>query len=115
MSSSEAPAHRSAQDFAGDLSDKQLHCRELGHTWKPLTVFWDVDARAYDRRLRCSMCRTIRVQLLTETGHVHSNRYIYPDGYLATNVEAASMRRDVFRLEAVTRFLSSPSALRSVS
>lgn len=91
--------------FVAQLSDRVLHCRELGHTWKALTVSWDATARAYDRRLRCPSCRTVRVQLLTSTGHPASNRYIYPDGYLATGV-GHSPNRDAFRLEAVTRFLT---------
>lgn len=113
MSASEA-LHRSAHDFAGELSDKTLHCRELGHTWKPLTVSWDGEARAYDRRLRCPMCRTVRIQLLSETGHVLTNRYDYPDGYLAKGVDSQTLSRDIFRLEAVSRFLGSHDQLRAV-
>lgn len=104
MSESDAPS-RDVHDFVGDLSDKQLHCRELGHTWKPLTVRWDRETEAYDRRLRCSVCRTIRVQLLTSSGHVMTNRYEYVDGYLAKNVERGTLNRDIFRLEAILRFL----------
>lgn len=100
------PAPVDAATFVGDLSDRVLHCRELGHGWKPLTVTWDRGARAYDRRLRCPSCRTVRVQVLSEHGHVVSNHYVYPDGYLAKGVEVGSLHRDLFRLEAVVRFLS---------
>lgn len=102
---SDAPTHRNATDFVGDLTDRLLHCRELGHTWKPLTVSWDPESRSYDRRLRCPSCRTVRRQLLTSTGHVHSNRYDYPEGYLAKDVDAHTLSRDLFRMEAITRFL----------
>lgn len=95
-----------AHDFVGDLSDKLLHCRELGHTWKPLTVSWDQASASYDRRLRCPSCRTVRIQVLTTSGHVVTNRYVYPDGYLAKDVEARQLHRDLFRMEAITRFLS---------
>jgi hypothetical protein len=94
----------SPETFAATLSQRQLHCRELGHNWKPLTVSWDRKARAYDRQLRCSMCRTIRRQVLDSSGHVLRNGYAYPDGYLATGVQKG-ITRDVFRLEAITRFL----------
>ena len=104
MPSKDEPT-RDAHSFVGDLSDRLLHCRELGHTWKPLTVSWDVESRAYDRRLRCPSCRTVRVQLLTSTGHVVSNRYDYPEGYLAKNVDSHTLSRDIFRLEAITRYL----------
>jgi hypothetical protein len=92
--------------FVGDLSDKWLHCRELGHQWKPLTVSFDRKGGAYDRRLRCPSCRTVRIQVLTASGHVVSNRYDYPDGYLAKGVQTGTLHRDDFRLEAIVRFLS---------
>ena len=94
-----------ADVFASRLSDKALHCRELGHTWRPLAASWDAEARAFDRRLRCSSCRTERRQVLTATGHVVSNGYVYPAGYLATHVEGMTGARDLFRLEAVLRTL----------
>jgi hypothetical protein len=92
--------------FAARLSDKALHCRELGHVWRPLAASWDPDARAFDRRLRCASCRTERVQVLTARGAVVSNRYVYATGYLASHVEGGvAGRRDVFRLEAIIRTL----------
>lgn len=97
----------SVETFAAGLNGKQLHCRELGHVWAPLTVAWDAVARAYDRRLRCRNCRTIRKQVLDSSGHVLRNGYDYTDGYLASNVEKGQLSRDVFRLEALTRFLQS--------
>lgn len=91
--------------FVGGLTDRVLHCRDVGHTWKPLTVSWDREHSCYDRRLRCPSCRTVRIQLLTQSGHPVSNRYVYPDGYLAKGSTRNGMTRDVFRLEAVQRFL----------
>lgn len=96
--------------FAASLGDKVLHCRELGHTWRPLTVRWDASAKAYDRRLRCSSCRTVRVQVVTGKGHVLSNRYEYATGYLATGVEIGRGDRDTFRREALARFLDHAQA-----
>jgi hypothetical protein len=90
--------------FVAGLTDRVLHCRELGHVWKPLTARWDGDASCYDRRLRCNSCRTVRIQLLTRSGHPVSNRYVYPDGYLAKGT-THNANRDVFRIEAITRFL----------
>ena len=94
-----------AADFASNLSDRWLACRELGHTWKPLTVQWATKDRVYDRRLRCSSCRTVRVQVLSKYGHTISNRYIYPEGYMAKGLQAGTYSRDLFRLEAVVRFI----------
>jgi hypothetical protein len=103
MTGEEAP--RDAESFVADVPDRFLRCRELGHMWKPLTVTWDSAARAYDRRLRCPSCRTVRIQVLTDRGHVVSNRYQHADGYLAKGVEVGTLHRDMFRLEAVVRFL----------
>lgn len=100
--SAETPVN--AETFAEQLSEKHLHCRELGHTWRSFTVKWDASARCYDRQLRCSSCRTIRRQTLSDRGHVLSNSYVYADGYLASHVEPG-FTRDVFRLESVLRTL----------
>lgn len=97
----------SIDTFVSGLGDKVLHCRELGHTWRPLTVSWDKEAKAYDRRLRCPSCRTVRIQLLSQYGHVLGNRYQYPEGYLAHGVPVGQTGRDRFRQEALERFLSS--------
>jgi hypothetical protein len=104
----------SPQQFAHSLSERQLHCRELGHNWRPLTATYDRKARCYDRRLRCATCRTERVQVLSSRGEVLSNRYDYPKGYLASNVDehpGIGAMRATFRLEAVTRFLSNVTQL----
>lgn len=100
--------------FAQGLSDRQLHCRELGHNWRPLAATYDRAARVYDRSLRCSSCRTVRRQVLTRTGEVLSNAYVYPKGYLANNVDehpGVGAMRATFRLEAVHRFLSNVTQL----
>lgn len=95
-----------ADVFAARLSDTALHCRELGHTWRPLVARWEAESRSFHRRLRCAKCKTERVQLLSARGHVVSNHYVYPDGYLAKHVEGGlTGRRDVYRLEAVIRQL----------
>jgi hypothetical protein len=92
--------------FAARLSDKWLRCRELGHQWRPLVASWEPESRTFHRALRCPSCHTERRQILGARGSVVSNSYVYPRGYLATNVEGAvSGRRDVFRLESVVRTL----------
>lgn len=97
---------RDAATFAASLSSKQLHCRELGHEWRDHTVQWDRRAKCYERSLICKQCRSIRRQVLDSRGGVITNGYKYVDGYLANNVEDRSgLSRDVFRLEALTRWL----------
>ena len=80
------PELRDASSFAQSLSDKALHCRELGHVWRDSTVSWDAKARVFDRNLVCQSCRSIRRQVLDRRGHVLRNGYVYAEGYLATNV-----------------------------
>lgn len=104
----QADVFRDAESFASSLSTKALHCRELGHEWRDFTVSYDAKSKSYDRALSCRNCRTIRRQVLDRSGHVVTNSYKYPPGYLATTVEdRASLSRDVFRVEAITRWLSS--------
>jgi len=102
----EAP--ESLDAFISGLTDRTLACRELGHTWRPNTVTWEADSGTYHRTMRCPGCRTVRVQVLTRTGHVVSNGYRYPDGYLAAGLGAGNSR-DAFRAEAVQRFLETHS------
>ena len=97
----------SIETFAASLSLSFLACRELGHIWKPWLAQWSSEYRAYERELRCSRCKTTRRQLINEHGHVLSNGYRYRDGYQAKNVDSPVRgNRDVFRLEALTRFIN---------
>ena len=92
------------EGFAAGMSSRQLHCRELGHTWRDHAVTWDRKAKCYERSLRCSSCRTLRHQVVGSDGTALSNRYTYADGYLSTNVDGR-VDRATFRMEAITRFL----------
>lgn len=97
----------SVETFAAALSNSYLACRELGHTWRPWRAEWSGELRAYERELRCSRCKTTRRQVVNDQGHVLSNGYRYADGYQAKDVEkGVRVSRDVFRLEALTRYLS---------
>lgn len=106
-------AEVSAESFAHGLTDKYLQCRELGHVWRPWTVDYDRKSRSFFRALRCSSCKTIRKQVLDSTGHVISNAYQYADGYMAKHLQPGTYSRDVFRLEALTRFLDSHAAAKA--
>lgn len=103
-------AAETAEHFAQGLSLKFLQCRELGHTWRSWTVDYDLKSRSYLRQLRCSGCHTLRRQVLDTRGHVITNAYVYPDGYMARSLQPGTYSRDVFRLESITRFLSREKA-----
>ena len=94
--------------FAENLPDRYLHCRELGHLWRPFTAAWDEGARAYERVLRCSRCRTERHQTLSAYGAVVTNAYHYPDGYQHVGFgRITGDGRDRLRLESLTRAIGS--------
>jgi hypothetical protein len=103
------PDEISIEQFAAGLRDAFIACRELGHVWRPHTVAYDQVSKSYDRVLRCTRCRTERVQVLNRHGHVVANRYRYVEGYQAKHVERGVYTRDVFRVEAVERFLRKAS------
>lgn len=96
----------SVETFASHMPAKFLRCRELGHVWRPHTVERDPSGGGFFRRLRCPECKTVREQLLDTSGHTIRNGYQYPDGYLADgHVERGRHSRDVYRLEAIIRYL----------
>lgn len=97
---------QSAEQFAHSLNGKFLHCRELGHTWRPWTIE-SVKGGGYVRQLRCGSCKTVRQQTLDSRGHVVTNSYKYAEGYTAHHLQRGTYSRDVFRLEAITRFIES--------
>lgn len=97
----------SADTFAGQLPQRLLHCRELGHTWRHWGVADEPEHHCYARTTRCSSCHTLRHWVIDYAGHVVSSHYTYPQGYLASNV-APGLTRDPFRLEAIQRELAQP-------
>lgn len=91
------------REFAGTLPEKFLHCREMNHNWRPYTVGGHPDG-GYERVLRCTRCRTRRVQHLTASGAVISSKYIYPDGYESKGLgRIVGEGRDALRLESIKR------------
>lgn len=96
----------SVDTFAQQLPDKYVRCRELGHVWRPSTARWVPSETLYERVLRCTSCRTEKVQLVNRHGHIISSVYRYAANYLAQHVTGlAGGARDVYRLEAITRWI----------
>lgn len=104
MGATESESVTTREAFVSGLSNAALHCRELGHTWRSWTVTYDAKAKCYDRRLRCSSCKTFRNELLDRTGDVIRSSYTYAAGYLAKNVDG-KVHRSLFRLESLGRFI----------
>lgn len=93
-------------NFAEALPEKFLHCRELGHNWRPFSAGRYKDG-GFERILRCSRCRTRRVQEITSRGVVMVNRYEYPEGYQAEKGmgRIVGEGRGLLRLESIKRIV----------
>lgn len=94
------------ESFAEGLSDAYLHCRELGHLWRPKGAkpYRDEDGGGWIRTLRCYRCTTKRVQEISSSGMVLSNKYIHPEGYLMEGLgRIVGEGRGVLRLQAIKR------------
>lgn len=72
-----------------DLTDDQLECRDLGHSWRHYQDEAPVRLRTVIevvRWMQCDRCETQRKEALwihLKTGQVekHSQRYVYAEGY----------------------------------
>lgn len=75
----------------------QLLCRDIRHSWQPYDA-WET-RKGFVRVLRCSRCRSQRIEELDREGYVVSKRMKYPQGYLRkdggrlTKKETALIRR----------------------
>lgn len=93
------------EQFAAELPEKFLHCRELGHLWRPFKAGRHPDG-GFERTLRCTRCRTRRHQSLSSRGMILSNRYEHPEGYLSLGLgRIAGEGRGLLRLESLSRIL----------
>lgn len=93
------------KEFAKSLPEKYLHCRELGHLWRPFRAGRHPDG-GFERVLRCSRCRTRREQSLSSTGMVLTNNYKHPEGYLTEGIgRIVGEGRGLLRLESIMRVL----------
>lgn len=94
------------EEFAASLPDKFLHCRELGHLWRPFTAGRHADG-GFERVLRCTRCKTKRQQSLNSRGMIMSNQYIHPEGYLTEGIgRIVGEGRGLLRLESISRVLA---------
>lgn len=92
-------------DFAAELSDKFLECRDTGHNWRRLAARWSPHLGEYRRVHRCRSCRAERTQRLSDKGAILSSSIDYPDGYLHKGLgRIVGDGRDLLRLETMGRF-----------
>lgn len=93
--------------WASELSDKFLLCRDMGHTWSPFRASLNQELRVYERVLRCRRCGTKRHQTLDMRGGLQGTHYEYPEGYQAPPGSGAFDKdaRSSLRLESITRLI----------
>lgn len=92
------------RDFAADLSDKYLECRDTGHIWRRRAATWSNTLGEYRRVHRCR-CGCERTQRLSDKGAILSSTIHYPDGYLHSGMgRIVGEGRDALRLETMGRF-----------
>lgn len=93
-------------EWAQDLSDAFLLCRDIGHTWHAVTASLTTE-HTYTRVMQCPRCTTQRHQDLSLYGAILSSRYEYPDGYVAAPGmgRLTSGQRDHLRLESLHRLV----------
>jgi hypothetical protein len=97
-------------DWAGELTDSHLLCRDIGHSWRPAHAGIG-EGGAWERVLRCQRCRTERQQTVQRDGAVYGNSYSYPVGYLAPKGLGAydSDARSSLRLASLQRLVGTLS------
>jgi len=107
-------SERDVQEWAQELPDKFLECRDFGHSWRAHAVRFDGEYNSYERTLRCARCRSERHEALSLSGSKSSRGYRYPDGYTAPRGTGHLVLadRDALRIEAVTRQVNDPTLLK---
>jgi hypothetical protein len=90
--------------FAEGLSNQFLHCRELGHLWRPYSGGRYEENGGFSRILKCHRCKTKREQEIDNRGLILSNKYIYPEGYQVEGLgRIVGEGRGVLRLQSMIR------------
>lgn len=96
----------SVAEFAATLPERFLYCREMGHNWRPFQAGRHKGG-GFERTLRCTRCKTRRVQTINDRGIVLSSRYEHPDGYLSHGLgRIVGEGRGVLRLESIKRIVA---------
>jgi hypothetical protein len=71
------------EEWAAELPDAYLLCRDVGHSWMPRDAWEDVKERCYVQVLGCTRCAAERHRRLDYRGQRLGQSYDYPDGYLS--------------------------------
>lgn len=94
------------REFAQHLPERFLHCREMGHNWRPYSAGRWEDG-GFERVIRCTRCKTKRFQGIDSRGLIVSSHYEHPEGYLSNGLgRIVGDGRGALRLESIKRIVS---------
>lgn len=94
------------EDFAHELPEEFLACREMGHRWLPRTASQNNDG-TFHREMRCPRCKTRKQQEISQRGEILATQYKHPEGYLHQGLgRIAGDGRGVLRLESIKRTIT---------
>lgn len=96
-------------DFAAELKETFLYCRELNHNWRPYTAGKRraKDGGGFVRTLRCVRCKTLKHQEIDARGMIERSHYEHPEGYLHKGMgRIVGEGRGMLRLESLKRLTS---------
>jgi len=98
---------KDVEEFAANLSISFLQCRELGHNWRHFTARRDEEHNCFERALRCTRCKTKRLETLSFRGAKLRSYYEYPEGYTTDGLgRIVGEGRDALRVESMIRSLT---------
>lgn len=94
------------EEFAVELPEEFLQCREMGHRWLPFQATENPDS-SFERVLRCPRCKTRKEQQISSRGVILSTQYKHPEGYLHAGLgRIAGDGRGLLRLESIRRSIA---------
>jgi hypothetical protein len=90
-----------------NMGEDFRHCRDYGHTWRPLTAYRLAKGKGWEETIRCLGCQTIRYRQLDKEGDVVKNHYHYELGYLIEGLgRLTGGERGMLRLASIMDHLT---------
>lgn len=86
----------------GQMDPAHLHCRDWGHSWRPVSARLLPADNCYESRLVCDRCGTHRLRYLSMRGAQLDSRYDYAEGYTVKGLgRLTGTDRDIVRLKSL--------------
>lgn len=83
------------------------HCRDYGHTWRPVTAYRLAKGKGWQETIQCQACATKRSRQLDKDGDVVRNQYHYAEGYLIAGLgRLTGAERGTLRIASIMDHLT---------